>query len=91
MLKVDKKRHRHQYDSNYHQPQHIVGEVRIDAQHYTGNHRREFRLAFTINEVTHSNCAREDADDETIHGEAPSCWVRRIEGLGGKSLGATNR
>ena len=48
-------------------PEQIVGEIRIDTQQYAGKHWRDLSLPLPINEVSHPDCARDDADDETIH------------------------
>jgi len=67
MLEIRHEGHNDQNQPDDSQPNHAVGEVRIDAEQHTGDHRREFGLPFAINEVAHSDCAGDDADEKAIH------------------------
>jgi len=66
-LEVNKERGDQENYADYAKPEQIVGEIRIDTQQYAGKHRRDPGLPLPINEVPHSDCARNDADNETIH------------------------
>ena len=66
-LVVDYEGRDEQQDADNTQPKQAIDEVRIDAQHDTGNHRGEFGLPLPVDKIGDSKNARDKSNEEAFH------------------------
>src|SRR5258705_6101197 len=66
---IDQERNDEQRHADHDQPYPVIDEIRVNAQHYTGNRGRKLRLAPAVHHVADAYRADNHADEEIAHGQ----------------------